>query len=84
MCAGRPWTGASLQEVAEDMFNNGTLLVEGVDSPPGDACHPKPDWDGPLRCYSPAMFNAEASPFLHLFYLLLLAACMYLHDSVGD
>lgn len=59
--AGRPWTGPSLQEVAEDMFNRGNLLVEAVDSVPGDACHPKPDWTAALRCYSPTMFNCEVS-----------------------
>ena len=67
------------------MFNTGTLLVEGVDSPPGDACHPKPDWDGPLRCYSPAMFNAEASPPLCQLHAItvLSISCIYHLTALG-
>ena len=57
--AGRPWNGCAAQEVAEDMFNQAALVVENEDKPPGGACPPKPDWDSPLRCYSPTMFNAE-------------------------
>ena len=59
MSAGRPWEGPGLQEVAQAMFNKGSLMVEGADSPPLDACHPTPNWEGPLRCYSPIMYNAE-------------------------
>ena len=57
--SGRLWSGAAAQEVAEDMFNNATLIVENEDKEPRDACHPKPDWKQPLRCYSPVMYNAE-------------------------
>lgn len=60
-CAGRAWSGPALQEVAQDMFNNGKLIVENVSSPPMDACSPTPDWNAPLRCFTPAMFNAEVS-----------------------
>ena len=59
--AGRAWSGPSLQEVAQDMFNNGKLIVENVSSQSMDACSPTPDWNAPLRCYSPAMFNAEVN-----------------------
>ncbi|KAA6424284.1 MAG: hypothetical protein FRX49_05496, partial [Trebouxia sp. A1-2] len=55
----RAWSGPALQEVAQDMFNNGKLIVENADSQPMDACSPTPDWNAPLRCYTPAMFNAE-------------------------
>jgi hypothetical protein len=60
-CAGRAWSGPALQEVAQDMFNTGKLIVENVSSQPMDACSPTPDWHAPLRCYTPAMFNAEVS-----------------------
>lgn len=59
--AGRPWSGCDVQEVAEDMFNQATLIVENDDTPPGGACPPKPNWERPLRCYSPLMFNAEVA-----------------------
>ena len=58
-CAGRVWSGPDLQEVAQDMFNDGKLIVENGNSQPMDACSPTPDWNAPLRCYAPAMFNAE-------------------------
>lgn len=57
--SGRAWSGPALQEVAQDMFNNGKLIVENANSQPMDACSPTPDWNAPLRCYTPAMFNAE-------------------------
>ena len=41
------------------MFNKGDLIVEDSDSTPLDACSPTPNWDGPLRCYTPIMYNAE-------------------------
>ncbi|KAL3161913.1 hypothetical protein ABBQ38_008998 [Trebouxia sp. C0009 RCD-2024] len=59
--SGRAWNGPAAQEVAEDMFNQATLIVENEDAPPGGACPPKPDWKRPLRCYSPTMFNAEVA-----------------------
>lgn len=63
--AGRAWNGPAAQEVAEDMFNQATLIVENEDAPPGGACPPKPDWKRPLRCYSPTMFNAEVPAHPH-------------------
>lgn len=57
--AGRAWTGCAAQEVAEDMFNKGTLIVENDHAAPRSACPPKPEWSRPLRCYSTIMFNAE-------------------------
>ena len=69
--AGRPWCGCAAQEIAEDMFNQATLIVENEDKAPGGACPPKPDWGSPLRCYSPTMFNAEVTAHHHCFIMQL-------------
>lgn len=89
MCdSGRLWSGPTAQEVAEDMFNNAALIVENEGEAPRDACHPKPDWNRPLRCYSPVMYNAEVNcPFSFCSTLLSPAlteqpSLLVLHCSV--
>ena len=41
------------------MFKKGELMVEGLDQQPLDAPNSNPNWEEPLRCYSPVMYEAE-------------------------